>query len=203
MENGHADDAKHIAVEALEHIDFVIESSTQPYPRAYYLRCLLGHFLEIDSVNYCIHAVATNRSLKEAGELVMFQIAEDVVLNTIGIMLKEQGDFSNAVEYLFDGLAINPTSSDIMINLAAIYSAHGMHGIATEYYDRAERLIADPAIRSLLMTNRGFSLEKQGFHLAARDIYKEAIGIAGSSPHPQLVLNLENIERYCQQNECN
>ena len=206
-EHGSADEhAYEIATDSLDHIDFVIENSSIAYPRAYYLRCLLGQLLgypNFVNVKFCKDALLANQSVQSREEMTGCFVIEDVVLNTIGLLHKEDGNDDEAIEYFTEGLNINPMSSDIMVNLGSIYSAHEKYGLSEECFQRAERLITHPASRSLLMTNRGFSLEKQGYHLAAKSVYEEAIGIAGSSPHPQLLLNLENIERYCRNNACN
>ena len=186
-------------------MDVVIQQSTE-YPRAYYLRCVLGQYVgHPDNINvaYCKDALETNRSLESNDEFTGFRIIEDVVINSVGVLLKRLGNEAEAIDHFEKGLIMNPISSDIMVNLASVYSDQGRYDLATEYFNRAERLIVDPAVRSLLMTNRGFSMEKQGHLLDAKAIYEEAIDIAGGNPHPQLILNLQNLEKYCYHNTCN
>jgi tetratricopeptide (TPR) repeat protein len=206
MENGYANDDKYvIASSALEHVDFVIENSSVLYPRAYYLRCILGRVLDFpddSNIKFCQEALRANRSLKVTDEIAGYLVAEDAVLNTIGLIFKDNRYYSEAINAFNEGLAINPMSSDILVNLASLFTAQEQYDLATEYYDRAEHFITDPSVRSLLMTNKGYSLERQGFHLAAKAIYQEAIEIT-SIPHPQLVRNFENIELFCAQNICN
>ena len=205
MENGEAKDAYELALEALDNLDLVIRQNT-PHPRAYYLRCVLGQYVgHHDNVNvvFCKDALEMNRSLKPNDGFAGFLVIEDVVINSIGVLLKRLGHEAEAIDYFEQGLIINPISSDIMINLASVYSNQERYDLATEYFNRAERLIVDPAVRSLLMTNRGFSMEKQGYLLDAKAIYEEAIDIAGGNPHPQLILNLENLEKHCYHNVCN
>lgn len=205
MENSNADDSIEIATQALEHIDLCIEHGSRKYPRSYYLRCELGRFVgESDDINfqYCKAAIEANQVWKSDDVPAIFLVLEDVVLHTIGQMFKEAGNTIEATEYFSQGLAINPNSVDLLVNLASIYSDQTEYALATEYFNRAESVVSDPQVRSLLMTNRGWTMEKQGFHLAAMQIYNDAINIA-PNPHPQLKLNLDNIERYCEQNLCN
>eukprot|EP00804_Cyclotella_cryptica_P018614 CCRYP_011415-RA/>CCRYP_011415-RA protein AED:0.21 eAED:0.21 QI:4399/1/1/1/0.33/0.28/7/233/939 len=205
LENSRADDSQETAKEALDEIDLFIEESEQKYARPYYLRCALGKFLGHSpkiNIQYCKNAVEANRLLKSFQGPMSFLVAEDVVLNMIGLMLKDTGNDEEAIEYFLQGLNANPNSPDILVNLASIYSEKKDYKLATYYFDQAEELISDPQVKSLLMTNKGFSMEKQGYHLTAMAIYKEAINIA-TAPHPQLLVNLQNIQIYCEQNTCN
>jgi len=198
--NDNQVEAEEHLLQALKHVNDSIENVDAKNPRTLHLRCEIGNALSYDgkdSIRYCVSALDANR--KTASN----NIDEDVTLNLLGIISKQMLEFDAAIEYFSQGLKANPESYDILINLASIHSDTGNYKEAKGYFEQAEKLdLADPSLRAYLLANKGWLVEKQGMRLDARKMYAEAIDLSQPNPHPQIVTNLRNIERYCEVNHC-
>ena len=201
LNNVDTAEAEVYLLRAMSHVDDSIENIDASDPRALHLRCEIGNALEYDAevnLRYCNAALKANRK-----EIQNRRIVEDVTYNLLGIISKQLGKYDDAVHFLSQGLGVNAESYDILINLATIHADINNYELATTYFEQAETLdITDPFIKSFLFANKGWLMEKQGLRLSAQKHYTEAIDLSQPNPHPQIVTNLYNIERYCESNHC-
>ena len=130
-------------------------------------------------------------------------IEEDVTFNLLGIISRQLGKNEDAVEYFMKGLELNKSSYDILVNLASIHGDMNNFELANTFFDKAEALnITDPTLQGYLLANKGWMHENQGLRLAARKYYIDAINMTQPNSHPQIITNLQNIDRYCEVNHC-
>ena len=198
--NSNYVEAEEYLLRAMNHIEDSIENIDAKNPRALHLRCEIGNALQYDDMEnlcYCNAALDANR------EEASTHIDEDVTLNLLGIISKQMLEYNDAIKYFSQGLKVNSESYEILINMASVYSDTGNYELANTYFKQAEALdIADPFLRAYLLANKGWLMEKQELRLAARQLYTQAISLSQPNPHPQIITNLSNIDRYCEINPC-
>ena len=181
---GNHSDAKEYLLKAMDSIENSFDAKN---PKALYLRCEIGNALGYDAeenLQYCEAALFANH------EKSIATIAEDVVLNTMGIIANSIGRSSDALRYFEKGYQMNKKSFDILVNLASLHTDLENFDLANKFFEQAESLdIIDPA---LLLGNWGWGFEKQGNKASACEMYTRAIELSQPNPHPQIVTNARN-----------
>eukprot|EP00814_Leptocylindrus_danicus_P004426 CAMPEP_0116003544 /NCGR_PEP_ID=MMETSP0321-20121206/113_1 /TAXON_ID=163516 /ORGANISM="Leptocylindrus danicus var. danicus, Strain B650" /LENGTH=264 /DNA_ID=CAMNT_0003471761 /DNA_START=1586 /DNA_END=2380 /DNA_ORIENTATION=+ len=181
--------------EALLHTDIAIEYGEQNYPRAYAIRCELGYILNSpieETLEYCHHAIALNRRVKALG-LKEDLIVEEITINTVAIILKNDGRMDEATDTLLQGLQENPKSIDLLVNVGGMHAENGTFSAAMDYYSRALKLSPQ---NPLILVNIGWLFEVSESNLTEAEFYYEqAFNLMQPKPHPQIITNLANIKQ--------
>lgn len=190
-------------IEANSLLDILVDSKNL---QALQLRCeIVSNVVEYSKVaeSACLEAIRIGTEHMSKNEALHQNIALDTTFNTLGLIFRQAGRNDEAVKYFLEGLEGNPNNFDILLNLGAVYVDKGQFDLAKAAYDKAEEALPGTSadLKAFLYVNKGWMLENMNQKLDAMRFYRLAIMLQ-STPHPQMVTNLRNIEEFCEKNTC-
>ena len=134
---------------------------------------------------------------------------EGVLLNNIGLVLVDQGEYARGLEHFRRALAFaekalgkdHPEVATVLNNIGGALKAQGEYAGALEHFSRAlaidEKALGKnhPTVAAVL-NNIGRALHAQGEYAGALEHYRRALAIADKAlgkDHPTIALRLNNI----------
>jgi tetratricopeptide (TPR) repeat protein len=142
--------------------------------------------------NAYINAGEYQRALEEGRSLVREHSADrDVFILLTNILCDRMGNFSAATQVAEEGLREFPDDPGILNNIAYSHLMTGDTEAAMAYLDRAKMLNHESMF---LRATRGLLLLKRGDIAAGRELYEEALAMAGTDAMRERVKTKRDLE---------
>ena len=115
----------------------------------------------------------------------------------LGLIAVQQGDLTEVIPKLRAAFELDPSSPEPLIELAAMLSARGQHGLSNTIYESALtcRPAHPPWITARILRGRGFNEIELGNLTAARALFEESLENDPTSPVPaQEIAYIDSLE---------